>query len=66
MPARTDEATGYRYYTLGQCATLDMICQLRCVGFTLEQIAEVLERAALHGEASLFHEGQAKGHGGAL
>lgn len=41
-PARTDEATGYRYYTLGQCATLDMIQQLRCVGFSLEQIGEVL------------------------
>ena len=45
VPARTDEATGYRYYTLGQCAALDMICQLRCVGFTLEQIAEVLAEA---------------------
>lgn len=42
-PAYTDEATGYRYYTLGQCSTLDMVCQLRCVGFSLEQIGEVLE-----------------------
>lgn len=41
-PAYTDEATGYRYYTLGQCSALDMICQLRCVGFSLEQIGEVL------------------------
>ena len=42
-PAYTDEASGYRYYTLGQCATLDMICQLRCVGFSLEEIAETLK-----------------------
>ena len=42
VPAHTDETSGYRYYTLGQCAALDMICQLRCVGFSLEQIAEVL------------------------
>lgn len=42
-PARTDPATGYRSYTLGQCAALDMICQLRTVGFSLDQIAEVLQ-----------------------
>ena len=42
-PAYTDETSGYRYYTLGQCATLDMICQLRCVGFSLDEIAETLK-----------------------
>ena len=42
-PVYTDKVSGYRYYTLGQCATLDMICQLRCVGFSLEEIAETLK-----------------------
>ena len=41
-PARTDPQTGYRYYTLAQCATLDMIQQLRVLGFSLDQIAGVL------------------------
>lgn len=41
-PARVDEETGYRYYTLDQCAMLDMIQQLRVLGFTLDQIAEIL------------------------
>lgn len=41
-PAHTDAETGYRYYTLDQCAMLDMVQQLRVVGFTLDQISDVL------------------------
>ncbi len=41
-PAHTDPATGYRYYTLAQCATLDLIQQLQVLGFTLDQIAHVM------------------------
>lgn len=42
-PARTDEETGYRYYDLGQCATVDMIQQLRILGFTLDEIKAIEE-----------------------
>lgn len=41
-PAYTDGATGYRYYTLNQCALLDMVQQLQVLGFTLDQIADIL------------------------
>ena len=41
-PAKTDPQTGYRYYILAQCATLDMIQQLSILGFSLNQIAKTL------------------------
>lgn len=41
-PRHTDAQTGYRYYTLSQCAALDMVQQLRVLGFSLEQIADTL------------------------
>lgn len=41
-PAYVDQETGYRYYTLDQCAMLDMIQQLQVLRFTLDQIADVL------------------------
>ncbi len=43
QPAHVDTETGYRYYTLAQCAMLDMIQQLRVLGFTLDEVAEVLK-----------------------
>lgn len=42
VPAHTDPETGYRHYSLSQCATLDMVQQLQIVGFSLDQIAETL------------------------
>lgn len=33
--------TGYRYYSLDQSATLDMVSQLHSLGFTLDQIAQI-------------------------
>lgn len=40
-PARTDGETGYRYYDVGQCATVDMIQQLQLLGFSLDEIVEI-------------------------
>lgn len=40
-PARTDEETGYRYYDVGQCATVDMIQQLQLLGFSLDEIVDI-------------------------
>lgn len=41
-PAMRDEETGYRYYTLEQCATLDSIQQLQHVGLSLDEIGALL------------------------
>ncbi|KOT90190.1 MerR family transcriptional regulator [Streptomyces sp. NRRL F-5755] len=42
-PARTDPVTGYRYYEAAQLARLNRIIALKDLGFTLQQIAAVLD-----------------------
>jgi DNA-binding transcriptional MerR regulator len=42
-PARTDEATGYRYYTAEQLIRLHRILAYKDLGFTLEQIGGMLD-----------------------
>lgn len=42
-PIRIDEETGYRYYDLRQSATIDMIQQLRLLGFSLKEIADIVQ-----------------------
>ncbi len=42
-PEITNKKTGYRYYTIGQSATLDMIQYYKHMGFSLKQIQEELE-----------------------
>lgn len=51
VPAERDESTGYRYYSLAQCATLDAIQQLQHLGFSLEEIKELLDA---HDERALY------------
>ncbi|HLI87089.1 MAG TPA: MerR family transcriptional regulator [Ktedonobacteraceae bacterium] len=41
-PAHVDVATGYRYYTLDQLPRLNRILALKDLGFSLEQIASLL------------------------
>lgn len=41
-PAERDDETGYRYYTLDQCATLDAIQRLQQLGFSLDEIGVAL------------------------
>ncbi|AYY13094.1 MerR family transcriptional regulator [Actinobacteria bacterium YIM 96077] len=41
-PARVDECTGYRYYEASQLATLNRIVVLKDLGFTLQQVADIL------------------------
>lgn len=43
-PAWIDEQTGYRYYAARQLSQLHRILALRDLGFSLEQIAEMLRR----------------------
>lgn len=43
-PAVTDAETGYRYYTMKQSATLDMIQYMKSLGMSLRQIKEQLEK----------------------
>ncbi|MFD6357463.1 MerR family transcriptional regulator [Nocardia tengchongensis] len=42
-PARVDLATGYRYYNAGQLARLNRIIALKDLGFTLQQVGEILD-----------------------
>ncbi|MDO4547281.1 MAG: helix-turn-helix domain-containing protein [Clostridia bacterium] len=44
VPEHVDPDTGYRYYTLSQCSTLDMIQQLKHVGLSLAQIKQIIDR----------------------
>jgi DNA-binding transcriptional MerR regulator len=41
-PARADPQTGYRYYTMEQLAALNRIVVLKELGFSLEQVADIL------------------------
>lgn len=47
VPARVDDETGYRYYTLDQCSTLDIIQELQSLGVSLEEIRVLLEQKDL-------------------
>ncbi|MGP3989629.1 MerR family transcriptional regulator [Streptomyces sp. 3N207] len=42
-PARTDPYTGYRYYAAGQLSRLNRIIALKDLGFTLDQVREILD-----------------------
>ena len=44
LPAYVDEATGYRYYHIGQSARLDLIQYLKASGLTLQRIGLLLEQ----------------------
>lgn len=43
VPNQTDKWTGYRYYTVEQLARLNRIIALKELGFSLEQIAHLLD-----------------------
>jgi DNA-binding transcriptional MerR regulator len=42
-PTQLDQASGYRYYSVAQLRQLHRILALRDLGFSLDQIADVLE-----------------------
>jgi DNA-binding transcriptional MerR regulator len=42
-PARVDPATGYRFYAAGQFARLNRVIALKELGFTLQQVQEILD-----------------------
>ncbi|GIH28264.1 MerR family transcriptional regulator [Acrocarpospora phusangensis] len=52
-PARVDPATGYRYYEAAQLSRLNRLIALKDLGFTLQQVGQVLDDkvsvAELHG-----------------
>jgi DNA-binding transcriptional MerR regulator len=56
-PARIDRETGYRYYSAAQLPQLNRILALKDLGFTLDQIARLIEQELsaeeLHGMLSL-------------
>ncbi|MET9265666.1 MerR family transcriptional regulator [Amycolatopsis sp. NPDC004079] len=42
-PAHVDPATGYRYYAAAQLARLNRVIALKDLGFTLQQVQEILD-----------------------
>jgi DNA-binding transcriptional MerR regulator len=42
-PVRVDPATGYRFYEAGQLSRLNRIVALKNLGFTLQQVASILD-----------------------
>ena len=42
VPEKIDPNTGYHYYSMRQCARLDLILYLKSIGLTLSQIKEIL------------------------
>jgi DNA-binding transcriptional MerR regulator len=42
-PVKIDEQTGYRYYSADQVRQLDAILELRELGFSLQEIKELME-----------------------
>ncbi|MFC4909382.1 MerR family transcriptional regulator [Actinomadura gamaensis] len=42
-PAQVDRASGYRYYTAAQLARLNRVIALKDLGFTLQQVREILD-----------------------
>lgn len=47
-PSRVDRDTGYRYYRLEQCSTIDVIQQLQALGISLTDIKTIIESDAAH------------------
>lgn len=47
-PSRVDAATGYRYYSAEQLPRVNRLLALKDLGFTLEQIAHVLNEGVTH------------------
>ncbi len=68
IPASIDPYTGYRYYLLSQSSRLDMILQMKLIGFSLLEIQqmllnpnlEILHNALLQKEKHLLAERQEK------
>ncbi|TDC23258.1 MerR family transcriptional regulator [Streptomyces sp. 8K308] len=42
-PAHVDPATGYRYYTAAQLARLNRVIALKDLGFTLQQVRDIID-----------------------
>ncbi len=49
-PANVDSFTGYRYYSARQLVSLNRILALKEVGFSLEEIARILQEKLTHDE----------------
>lgn len=41
-PAKVDEYTGYRFYTVGQVQQLNALVELKALGFSLDEIKEIM------------------------
>jgi len=63
-PVRTDELTGYRHYSSEQLPRLNAILALKELGFSLEQVALLLDEGAPLERARTMLESGATRRGG--
>jgi len=49
LKPKRNETTGYRRYDIGQCSTLDAIQQLQMIGFSLDEIKDILDEKYVYG-----------------
>ncbi|KPC90493.1 MerR family transcriptional regulator, partial [Streptomyces sp. NRRL F-6602] len=49
-PARVDPANGYRHYTASQLSRLNRIIALKELGFTLQQVRDIVDEKVDAGE----------------
>jgi len=56
VPAFVDEENGYRYYSIFQSDQLDMIGQMKAIGFSLEEIKSILVEEDVHYLDQLLEE----------
>lgn len=53
-PSYVDDSNGYRYYSIEQCATIDMIAEFQGIGFSIDEIKTILENRSINAlESSL-------------
>lgn len=54
IPAYLDSETGYRYYTLEQCAKLDLIHALKSCRLSLKEIERLFKKSSINDLADMF------------
>ena len=66
LPDEVDQWTGYRHYGIEQMQRLNEIRQLQQMGFSLDEIADLLERLPTnnHDNGQLYHSITARNHRG--
>lgn len=63
IPAVVDPDSGYRYYHINQCARLDMIQYMKCLGMSLESITQHFDQSDIQEFSAMLEDHEAWIHG---